>query len=824
MRDMTEKNRTQKNVMQNGTTHKKRSHAKKISHAKIRCRAHYHARAVACSICRAMNDARAGDSAGVLFEQRPLRVRGKKLAAAVVLQLSALGYPLQCVAQPRVEEVIVTAQKQEENIQTIPLAITALTGDDLRKQGITSIAGVAQATPSMSFSPFPSSSNTLILYMRGMGNSNPVLLTSESAVGMYEDGFIVARPNAATFDLADIERVEVLRGPQGTLYGRNTTGGAINLISRQPKGEFAFRQTLGAGTRDQFRSLTVVDLPAWHDVSTKLTYLRSAIDGYVKNLGDSHDYGEESQQAGRFAAHWEPGAEFTADYFFEAGQLDSTPIYYQNAALEGATLVDGHPYTDVRGPRRRTYRPIDLALSTARFSGHGLTLGWEPSADLTLRSLTGYRSLKTDDMQDYAEAFGYPYRSFSQLDTHHFSQELTAVGSLLDDRLNYTAGLYYFEEKGSSDGVAEIPSYHYTSATHLNGTATSYAAYGQTTWTPAMLEGRLDLTLGARYTKDKREARRFQTVYGLPTTDSGTGGDIEFHRFNPSFTASYRWSDDLSTYAKVATGYRAGGFYEAAPVDEFGRTFDPEELTSFELGLKSYWLDHRLRLNVAAFEARYKDMQLTLQVDPINVGTTQIYNAGRSTIRGIETELLATLVEDLVLSLNYSYLDTTFDRVDVVAGTIFDNATNPASPYRPGDNIKNLFVLPHAPRHSIDIGVDYVVWRFAKGSVDTHLDYRWQDRAYQTPAAGSDVPGRDFNSQDPYGLLNGRISLTLDLPRGDSATLALWGKNIAHKDYQQHVITTGTPVATAIQPAGYASNAEAWSEPASWGIEVQYRY
>ncbi|HSB96617.1 MAG TPA: TonB-dependent receptor, partial [Spongiibacteraceae bacterium] len=559
-------------------------------------------------------------------------------------------------AQARVEEVIVTAQKQEENIQTVPLAITAITSDDLQRQGINSVAGIVQATPSISFSPFPSSSNTLILYMRGMGNSNPVLLTSESAVGMYGDGFIIARPNAATLDLADVERVEVLRGPQGTLYGRNTTGGAINLISKQPTGEFGFKQQFSFGTRDLFRSLTAIDLPKWADISTKITYVRSAIDGYVKNSGSSHDFGEQEQRAGRFSAHWVATEDIAVDYFFEHGNLDSTPMYYQNAALDGTTIIPGYPYTDGDKLRHRTYRPVDLDLSTANFEGQGLTLSWDIDPDLTVKSLTGYRRLRTEDSQDYAEAFGYAYNSLGELNTHHFSQEFTAVGNLLEDRINYTAGLYYFEESGSSAGAADIPTYSFTSSSYLKGSAKSRAAYGQIIWTPDILEDRLNFTIGARYTRDQRQAQRFQTIGGLPSADSGADGTVDFSRFNPSFTASYQWTEDLNTYAKIATGYRAGGFYEAAPVNQFEQTFAPEDLTSYELGLKSYWLDHRVRLNVAAFEAKYKDMQLTLQTDPINVGTTQIYNAGRSTIKGIETELLVTPIEDINLSLNYSYL------------------------------------------------------------------------------------------------------------------------------------------------------------------------
>ncbi|HSB95404.1 MAG TPA: hypothetical protein VLC91_03095, partial [Spongiibacteraceae bacterium] len=161
---------------------------------------------------------------------------------------------------------------------------------------------------------------------------------------------------------------------------------------------------------------------------------------------------------------------------------------------------------------------------------------------------------------------------------------------------------------------------------------------------------------------------------------------------------------------------------------------------------------------------------------------------------------------------------------DVIPQTIFDPAANPLSPYAIGDNIKNLFVLPHAPKHSVNVGADYAFLHFVNGSINAHLDYRWQARAYQTPAAGRDVPGRELDSQAPYGLFDGRLDLMLNLPRGDHATIGLWGKNLTHKKYQQQVIAAGTPVDTIVQPAGYTSNAVAWSEPASWGIDLQYQY
>ena len=185
----------------------------------------------------------------------------------------------------QLEEVIVTAERRESSLQDTPIAISALSAELLTDRGVTDFAGVAKSSPSMSFTPYPSSNNTLILYMRGQGASDAAQITLDSAVGLYQDGFYLSRGQAVTFDLADIERVEVLRGPQGTLYGRNTTGGAVNMISKKPSGELGFKQELGFGSENRLRSLSVLDLPKLGGLSTKVSFLKREQDGYVENLG-----------------------------------------------------------------------------------------------------------------------------------------------------------------------------------------------------------------------------------------------------------------------------------------------------------------------------------------------------------------------------------------------------------------------------------------------------------------------------------------------------------------------------------------------------------
>ena len=328
----------------------------------------------------------------------------RRQVSRILVSSMALASPAmaQEAARSGLEEVVVTAQRREESLQNAPLAITALSSETLELRGIKDFGAIAEYTPSMSFTPYPSSTNTLILYMRGQGVADSMQLTSDGSVALYQDGFYISRPQLSTFDLGDVERVEVLRGPQGTLYGRNTTGGAVNLISRKPSGELDFKQELSLGSRDYFRTLSSLNLPDWNGLKSKFTFLYSRKDGVVDNADQfSRDYQEEYQKGGRVTLDWDGGEAFTANYFFEIGEIQSTPVYYQVPALEG--FIPG--YTAQGRPADSTWEPIDLNLSKGDYSAHGLTLTWEVNDNLTIKSLTGYRELDSDIYQDYASAF-----------------------------------------------------------------------------------------------------------------------------------------------------------------------------------------------------------------------------------------------------------------------------------------------------------------------------------------------------------------------------------------------------------------------------------
>ncbi|MFK7977695.1 MAG: TonB-dependent receptor [Halioglobus sp.] len=754
------------------------------------------------------------------------------------------------------EEVFVTAQKKSENLQETPVSITAFQGEALDNFRITSFDDVASATPSITFSPYPTSNNLLIMFIRGQGVGDPAQITIDGSVGLYQDGFYLSRPQGSTFDLADLERVEVLRGPQGTLYGRNTTGGAVNLISREPSGEFGFKQSLTFGSRDEFRSLSVVDLPKWKGLSSKLSLLSSSIDGFVDNPGGGEDFGLEEQLAGRFDLNWEIADSLTAEFLWESGDLDSSPKYYQNPAWNGQGIAaEGsvNTYHDNAGERRRVaYRGFDLNKSKTEYDTYGVTLTWEANEWLTVKSLTGYRELKWQAFQNFAEALGFisttdpdfflqpvpiTFVSDNSVEGDQFSQEFTFVGEMPSKAISYVAGLYYFEEDNDSTGIGEQAALGTAIdiARFVTAQAQSYAVYGQVTWTPPVIEERLSLTVGARYTEDERKANRDLTTLenGLVNslkTQLGASNDDSYDKFNPAFTLAFDWTDDVNAYLRVATGYKAGGSSESAPVEQFSRTVDPENVVSYEVGVKSLWFDQQLRANIAVFESDFDDMQFAFAVDPTDASIVQSYNAGEASIRGLEADLMVQATASLAFSLQYAYLDTNLEEVKALPGTIFDPAANPAAEgfFAVGDNIADTFTIPYAPEHSLLLAADATLYERGGLTVRAHLDYRYQSSVFAGSTAGPDVPGRNNLKIDAYGVYNGRLSVGYEFARGDSIEIAVWGQNILDEEYPAQVIGLGSVAPTRNQLGevvyGYVQQATIWTEPARFGVDLNYRF
>lgn len=706
------------------------------------------------------------------------------------------------------EEVLVTAQKRSESLQDVPIAISVFNSLDLQNRAAFNFADIAASVPTITLAPYPSSSDALILFIRGQGANDVGQITKEGAVGMYIDGVYLSRPQSVSMDLADVEQVEILRGPQGTLYGRNTTGGAVNITSKKPTGELDFKQSVTVGNRDRYRSLSALNLPAVANISTKISFLDSSVDGYVNNAGPGNDYGQDSQRAGRAALRWEPADTILFDYAFESDKVKSTPVYYQNNRLASETYPTS--------PHTRSSRPADLPNSHTDNTRHSLTGSWEVSDKLTLKSISGYSDLDTKFYQDYLDAafLASYYKSADKIHSHEWSQELQAIGSGLDERLEYVAGLYYFDQSGNhaqnlqlldlSDdfdpdhAVPDPLALEYQRYTRAN--TESAAAYTQLKYTPDILEDRLSLTTGARYTKDKPHGNRtldativdYQVVVPI---ESGTRAKSSYDSFDPMFIATYQWTDELNGYAKVVTGYKAGGFGEASA--DFSLPYDPEDVTNYEIGMKSYWWERKLLLNLAAFSTDYSDMQLDLSPDPAHIQVVNTYNAGSATIDGFEVDLMLQLSENLRFSADYAYLDYKIKSVE-----------NPVT----GEDVTNEFSLPYVPENAYNLALNYTYPSFSFGTVDAFVEYSWQDESFTTAGTTSIPSVKEDWTRGDFGLLNARIALTLDSLAIGEVQLAIWGKNLQDENYEAHRFTAG------------AGAAIAWAEPRTYGLEIIYEY
>lgn len=677
------------------------------------------------------------------------------------------------------EEILVTARRREERQIDVPGAVTALDSAQLDDIGFTNLKDLAEYVPSLSLArPQNGASGALYVFIRGIGQASPDNVSRDPGVGIYLDDVYLARGTASSVDMGDIERVEVLRGPQGTLYGRNAVGGAVKYITAKPTGRFDINESLDVGNFGRWRTLTSLNLPESNSFSTKLTYMRSGYDGWASNPGTGGDFGTRDQEGFRTAVRWRGGEGMTADYVYDRNTQHGTPSMSQHGY--GASTIIGLPTTP--GRIDRPYRPVDWPLADDyETSGHALTFDLPVTQSIDVKSITSYRDLQTRVSTDTVEAYvfsGFGLNASADYSTrqHQFSQELLLDAA--NGSVKYSVGAFYFSESadkldGSATAFFATPTAivpltpldsEFTTTSAVNS---SVGVYGNLTWTPPVLDGRLDISAGGRYSTDERKATGGTVGRSTQTADSSS--------FDPSLTLSWHWTDSLHLYAKYSTAYRAGGFNTA---NDFLVAFDPERLRSYEIGMKSSERQDRLRLEVAAFVQNYDNIQVDENVfseTPPNyrVATT---NAGAARIRGIEGEVGVKPVRDLELRAQFAYLE--------------------------GESLAAVPVtLPFLPKWKYNLAAEYAWELISLGRLSTSIGWSYSGATidYQT---FTDSP------RPSYGLLNARITLADIAVGAGQAAISLWGKNLADRDYQESHVSGGVSI----------------GEPRAYGLTLNYRY
>lgn len=692
---------------------------------------------------------------------------------------------------PSLEEVVVTAQKREESLQETPIAISAFDQQQLEELRVTDLTDLKGYVPSLSIAPFAATRAAPVIFIRGMGNID-VQTTKDGAVGIYLDGVVMGRASGLAADVADLERIEVLRGPQGTLYGRNTTAGAINYITAKPTDELGIRQQISAGNYDYWQTRTSLNIPFTSNFFGKVTYMKSKINGWVENLNpapDQIDWNQDNKEAANAALRWEVTDNFTIDYGFDYSDMEYGNGYYQ--------IMEG-PLAPQPAGERQDKAPTLMGLtpSNTRVKGHNLTLTWD-IGNLTLRSITGYRELQDSLNQNYIDFFVQD----NMVDQNQWSQEFQAIGAAFDGGLEYVAGLYYFKEEADEyqdTFFPPPPSLDGNDIWSVNAESESKAAYGQAKWTPRILESRLSFTLGARYTADERDATKV-FVQNLPLSITPDGTTVEgsksFNNTSGTFIVDYAFTDNINSYFKYATGYRAGGFNTRSPANTFGEGFDPEDVQSFELGLKTDLANRRVRLNAAVYHNKYTDLQVD-QVLPIPVFTETV-NAGEATIQGAELEMTALITRGLTANIFYAYIDAEYGEYNL---SVRDPLTGEVIETRDFADEKKV---PYAPEHQATGSLEYAFPRTNHGQYSLRVDYVWQDEFWSGP---------NLNTRnDSYGIWNARAQL-VDIPlKAGSLRLGLWGKNLADEEYT--IITSDL---------GFVSSQ--FGMPRTYGVDFIYDY
>lgn len=776
--------------------------------------------------------------------------RTSKLLACCCLPLAVLAQPAlaQDTGMPSSQEtsyglgeIVVTAQKRAESLQDTPLAVSAVTAEMIEARGITDVSSLTAVAPNISVTTAPASSSNTTIFIRGIGDQEPVL-TADAPVSIYVDGIVLGRSTGAVFDLVDLERIEVLRGPQGTLYGRNTIGGAVNLISAKPADTFGIKQKLSYGSFNQWASRTTLDTGELGNsgIRAKFSYVHREQDGYVDDTTApaSRDPGALNIDALRAAVSFDKGGAFRAHYAFDFNHRESIAPAFQAVVVNPVIaqfLKDSAKLGGSSGPvsptRLDSFALGDDGLLTDKVWGHTLTLEVDIGENMTLKSLTGHRKWRNTDLGDdldgiegvlglavspmlfvdgtfdvlgVQEATLFTATNFRK--QKQWSQEFNLTGTV-GDRLEYVAGVFYFEESsqeinpqfpavvipseapiplgpGLSVNSFFVPVQALMSFRHKSK---SQAAFAQATYD---LTDKLSFTGGIRYTKDTKHLMQVAAFQR----------DLEasFDRFNWAASVDYQATPDILAYARVATGYKAGGFNARSS----NSGYNPEDLTSFEVGLKTELLDRRLRFNVAGFHMQHKDLQVQQFQAGAQGSTSVTVNAGKAKYTGIEVETQAILVPGFQVFGTMGYVDRKYDEF-----LILDPATDKIV------NVADTARFPHSAALTWNVGAQYDVPEFPVGKLSARVEYNHRGRTYFHPTTVG-TPLNDVIAADGRGLLDGRITLSEIPVGGTQVSIAVWGKNLTDEEYRVHGIDFG----------GLGYGGAVYGEPRSFGVDLTAQF
>ena len=712
----------------------------------------------------------------------------------------------------RLAPVIITTQKTAEDLQTAPIAVTAFSGAELEARGISDLKGITERTPSFTMGEFNPGQTQL--YIRGIGSNEDGAGGDQSVVVFLDEAYI-GRSAGQDLDLFDVERVEVLRGPQGTLFGRNVVGGVVNVITRKPhdKPEAVVEGSLGSYGLVSLRARA--NVPFTDNLFGKISVSSRERDGYIKNriyeldpplpgLDVPTDLRTVDRLNVRGGLRWLPTESVDVNLTASYSTVDE-----QAASPHG---IDGTPETPAPMVQfipnfNDSYRYVattEAGLYDNEIYGLIGNVEWEISDALTFTSITSYRDVEADHIPgnilaseaDYdlamrvaaAGDYGFTGSNYYTDESQTFTQELRL--QYVTDRITAVGGLYFLEEDAHRNEcistsvfpLAAMPAFETnpgnpSACADVDNTTTSEAVFGQVTYD---LTDKLSVVVGGRYTMDEKHNQTIgigSPAAGGPKVDFTTDVTVDWDAFTGKLGLDYAVTDDIFVYAVASEGYKSGGFGPGllASAEQAATPFDPEYATLYEVGAKTEWFDDRLRVNLAYSDTDYEDLQILQLMVPADApaGTPGILltqNAATAKIKALEAEVTVALTENLLLMGNYAYLDTEYADFFVPSG-YRPPTDGPVDVSRVGNELRN------APENAYSLAMRYTHDLPGGSELQFQVDHRHKDLVYQDP------DNLDFAAVPAHDLTD--LSITW-LSETGKLSVTAFGTNIFDEDYLIH--------------------------------------
>lgn len=740
--------------------------------------------------------------------------------------------------QGAIEEVIVTAQKRSESLEDVPISIAVMGGEAIDKTGVRQMREVAEFVPNVSLTS-GNDTNTAVR-IRGVGATTRNI-GFDTRVGMYLDGVYLGQSPAQNLDILDLERVEIARGPQGTLFGKNTVAGAINLITNKPEREFMAEVRGEYGNLDSHRVSAIVNTPLTDSLAARFSVSDNHRDGYIRDITTGTEFNERDGTSYRGQVRYESER---VDLNIAADYLESERVSFFG---EAQTDWSGTVYPDPLAPgRNRISNNIDNDEEREVW-GISATADIDLGHDYSLRSITAYRDTDARRIQDSDHSANDILMVDYPDQYEQWSQELQLI-SPAGERLQYVAGLYLYDQTATSErvptlgsdtdvlfetlGVPLAPfSDQFTGArlnTYGEVDTESWAAFINGTYE---LTDRLTLGFGARYTEEEKSvdysmvgdvvyvlgvipvsvAQIFGVAEG-PIVDGRTTAVYEdeqsYDDFSPTLSLTYAITDNINVYAKYASAFKSGGFnvdFVPQAVFDSGLDFDTETVDSYEIGLKGTALDNSLRFALAGFQMDFDDYQLNQFVElGNNLSAITIRNAAKVQSRGFEAEATWYPGASLMLQGSVGYNDAEFED--------FPGGGTSRNPDGLGADLSGN-TLPLAPEWSAAFAAQYNHPLDAWGAeLVARVDWTYTDATYTTEdnvkvaSPGSSIP---FGYVDSYDLLNARIGLEAV----EQWSVYLWARNLLDEEYSDNS-----------QSDFFGTIVDFPGDPRTYGIEVSYRF